>query len=137
MLVAGPASGRNAFITVADASAALVAALEAPTPPAAVVEVGGPEVLTWQQVADVYSEVLGRRVRVVTTRGVVFGVLSTVLAPVAPVPAATFGLNRYLAVTETPWPAGGGLVDPATMTTVRDFLTAKAALPATQPSSAR
>ena len=65
------------------------------------VEVGGPEVLTWQQVADVYSEVLGRRVRVVTTPGVVFGVLSTVLAPVAPVsPLAP------VAPASTPrWPA--------------------------------
>jgi hypothetical protein len=78
----------------------------------------------------VYAEVLGRPVRVLTMPGSVFGVLSAVLAPVAPVPSATFALNRYQAVTETPWPPGGGLVDPAAMTTVRDFLVAKAALPA-------
>jgi uncharacterized protein YbjT (DUF2867 family) len=131
MLVGGSASARNAFITVADASTALVAALEAVHPPGEIVEVGGPEVLTWRQVADVYAEVLDRPVCVLTTPGVVFGALSTVLAPVAPVPSATFGLNRYQAVTETPWPPGGGLVDPAEMTTVREFLAAKAALPAT------
>lgn len=130
MLVGGPASARHAFITVADASAALVAAMEAPEPPAPVVEVGGPEVLSWRQVADIYADVLGRPVRVLTTPGVVFGALSTVLAPVAPVPAATFAMNRYLAATETPWPPGGGLVEPGSMTTVREFLTAKAALPA-------
>jgi uncharacterized protein YbjT (DUF2867 family) len=130
MLVNGSASARNAFITVADASAALVAALEAPQPPAPVVEVGGPQVLTWRQVAEVYADVLGRPVRVVSTPGMVFGVLSTVLAPVAPVPSATFGMNRYQTFTETPWPPAGGLVDPDSMTTVREFLTAKAALPA-------
>jgi hypothetical protein len=38
-------------------------------------------------------------------------------------------MNHYMASAESAWPeAGGGLIDPATMTTARDFLRAKAAL---------
>ena len=38
-------------------------------------------------------------------------------------------LNRFLGTSDAPWPAGGGLVDPAAMTTVEDLLEAKLALP--------
>lgn len=130
MLVPGPASHRHAFIAVADAASACVAAAlhteAAPGP----IEVAGPEVLSWDDVAAVYADVLGRRVRVVTTPAGVFAAAARVLAPVADVPARTMALNRYLAASETPWTnAGGGLVDPATMTRVESFLQAKAALP--------
>jgi len=67
---------------------------------------------------------------VVTTPAVVFAAAARLLAPVADVPARTMALNRYLAESESPWTdAGGGLVDPATMTRVESFLRAKAALP--------
>jgi hypothetical protein len=42
-------------------------------------------------------------------------------------------LNRVIAATETPWAAGGGLLDPARMLTVREFLHVKARLPAQLP----
>jgi hypothetical protein len=44
-------------------------------------------------------------------------------------------LNHFIAATETNWSnAGGGILDPREMTTLHDFLTAKAALPATLPT---
>lgn len=130
MLVPGPAAHRHAFIAVADAArACMEAALrsEAATGP---LDVAGPEVLSWNDVAAVYADVLQRRVRVVTTPAAVYAAAARVLAPVADVPSRTMALNRYLATSETPWTgAGGGLVDPATMTRVEPFLRAKAALP--------
>jgi hypothetical protein len=46
-------------------------------------------------------------------------------------------LNRYLAVGESAWTnAGGGLVDPASMTTVEAFLRGKASLPPELPEVA-
>jgi len=49
--------------------------------------------------------------------------------------ARTMALNRYLGESETPWTtAGGGLVDPSTMTTVEQFLRTKAALPDAPPT---
>lgn len=63
--------------------------------------------------------------------------MAWLLRPVAPVASRTMALNRYLGASETAWtPAGGGLVDPSTMTTVEQFLHAKAALPATLPTVA-
>jgi len=93
-------------------------------------EVPGPEVLSWAQVADLYSRVLGRRVRAVSTPTAVFAVMATVLGRVDPATARTMALNRLAGAAETVWkPGGGGLVDPAGMTTVEQFLTVKAALP--------
>jgi uncharacterized protein YbjT (DUF2867 family) len=133
MLVPGKASRRNAFIALDDVAAVCAKAVDAPEVAGKVVEVGGPEVLTWTDVAAAFGEVLHRRVRVVPAPGWVFGVLSTVAAPLAQVPAATLGLDRYLAAAETAWSAGGGLLDPASMTTVATFLAAKAALPTELP----
>jgi uncharacterized protein YbjT (DUF2867 family) len=130
MLVPGPATHRHAFIAVADAARACVEATLRPETAPDPVDVAGPEVLSWDVVATVYADVLGRRVRVVTTPAAVFAAAARVLAPVADVPARTMALNHYLAASETPWTnAGGGLVDPATMTRVESFLRAKAALP--------
>jgi hypothetical protein len=86
-------------------------------------------VLSWAQVADLFSEVLGRRVRVVSTPAPVYAAATKLLAPVAAVPSRTMAMNQYMASAESPWPeAGGGLLDPTTMTTAREFLLSKAAL---------
>jgi uncharacterized protein YbjT (DUF2867 family) len=130
MLAPGPPGLRNAFIAIADVARACAEAVERDDV-AGVVEVGGPEVLSWRDVAEVYADVLGRRVRMVSTPGAVYAALSAATRRVAPVPSAVFALNRLAATMETPWcPGGGGLLDPATMTTARRLLTTKAALPA-------
>jgi uncharacterized protein YbjT (DUF2867 family) len=98
------------------------------------VEVAGPEILSWREVADLFSEVLQRPVRVLSTPASVYAAAAAALRPVAETPARTMALNRYLALSETPWTsAGGGLVDPASMLTARSFLRAKAALPSQLP----
>ncbi len=131
LLVPGPTSYRQAFIAIADVAAACAAAVGRPEVGGETIEVPGPEVLSWAQVADLYSSVLGRRVRAISTPTAVFGVLSTVLGRVDPVTARTMALNRLAGAAETVWqPGGGGLVDPAGMTTVEQFLNSKAALPA-------
>jgi uncharacterized protein YbjT (DUF2867 family) len=130
MLVPGSPRLRNAFIAVPDAARACAEAVERQDV-TGVVDVGGPEVLSWQDVAAVYADVLGRRVRILSTPGPVYAALSAATRRVAPVPSAVFALNRLVATLETPWsPGGGGLVDPSTMTTVRELLETKAALPA-------
>jgi len=129
MLVPGPTDHRQAFIAVADVAEACVAAVERDDVAGRTVEVAGPEVLTWNDVARVYSDVLGRRVRAVSAPTQVFAFMAAILRPVALVPSQTMSLNRFVGASETPWTsAGGGLLDPATMTTVEQFLRAKAAL---------
>ena len=133
MLVPGPTSHRQAFIAVSDVAAACAAVSRADLD-GRTIEGAGPEVLSRVDVAEVFSRVLGRRVRAVSTPVAVFAAAAAVLRPVAPVPSRTMALNRFMGASETPWvPAGGGLVDPTTMTTVEEFLTAISALPATLP----
>jgi uncharacterized protein YbjT (DUF2867 family) len=130
MLVPGPASHRHAFISVRDAARACVeAAVGDRPPPEAPLDVAGPEVLSWRDVADLFGEVLGRRVRVLSTPAPVYAAAARLLAPVAAVPSRTMGLNRFMACAESAWSnPGGGLLDPSSMTTAREFLAAKAAL---------
>jgi hypothetical protein len=134
MLVPGSPDNRNAFISVGDVARACVEAVERPEAAGVDLEVGGPEVLSWRDVATIYGDVLGRRVRTVSTPAGVYAAAASALRPVAAVPSATLALNRLIAASQTPWsPGGGGLLDPASMTTVRGFLSAKAALPAGLP----
>ena len=102
MVVPGPASARQAFLSVHDAAAGLVAAVR-PDTGTGPVDLGGPEVLTWTDVAAIYGRVLGRRVRVVSQPAGAFGVLQRVFAPVAPSLAGVMGLNRLIATSETDW----------------------------------
>lgn len=135
MLVPGPTTHRHAFIAVADAAAACVAAVERDDLAGRTIDVAGPEALTWVQVARIFSEVLGRRVRAVSTPATVFAVMAALLRPVATIPSQTMAPNRYMGASETAWTdPGGGLVDPSTMTKVEDFLRLKVSLPAVLPA---
>jgi uncharacterized protein YbjT (DUF2867 family) len=136
MLVPGSASRRNAFIAVSDVARACVeAAVGESGALGQTLDIGGPEVLTWSEVAQTFERVLQRRVRILATPSQVYAAAAAALGPVAEVPAATMRLNHVLGVSETPWkPGGGGLLDPASMTTVEGFLREKAALPAELPA---
>lgn len=137
MLVPGPAANRHAFIAIADAAGACAEAVSRPDMAGAVREVGGPAILSWRDVADIFSRLLGRHVRVLSTPGAVYAAAAFMLGPVATVPSRTMALNRFMASSETAWqPPGGDLVDPSEMTTVEQFLERKLALPAKLPQVA-
>ena len=59
-----PSSGRQAFIALADVAEALLRALDHPLAHNAVLDLVGPERLSWREVAATYSRVLKRPVRV-------------------------------------------------------------------------
>ena len=102
MVLPGPATNRNAFISIHDAARALIAAIDVPDMTGAV-DVGGPEVVSWAEVARTYADVLNRPVRVLSVPGAAFTVLQKLLAPVAPAAANIMGLNRMIAQTSTDW----------------------------------
>jgi uncharacterized protein YbjT (DUF2867 family) len=130
MVVPGPATARQAFLSVHDAAIALATALR-PGTGEGPVDLGGPEVLSWNDVARIYERVLDRRVRIVSQPARAFAVLQTVLTPVAPSLAGVMGLDRLIATSETDWDT----TDTArrlgldTRRTVEEILRAKAALP--------
>jgi len=102
MLAPGPASGRHAFISIHDVARLMTAAVDEDTI-CGRVPVGGPEILSWKDVAEIFGEVLGRRVRVVGTPAAAFAVAQRLLAPFAPSVSDIMGLERLMATTETPW----------------------------------
>lgn len=137
MLVPGPTSNRQAFIAIDDVATACAVAVGDDELAGRTIDVGGPEVLSWVEVAEVFSRVLGRRVRPVSTPTAIFAAAAAALRPIAPVPSATMALNRYMGSSESVWtPGGGGLLDPSGMSTVEEFLRRKAALPDTLPDVA-
>jgi uncharacterized protein YbjT (DUF2867 family) len=135
MLVPGSPEIRNAFIAIDDVTEVCVRAVEDPALGGRIVDVAGPEVLTWRDVAATYRQVLGRPVRILSTPAPVYAAGAAALRPFATVASNTMALNHLIATTETNWSnAGGGILDPREMTTVDEFLTAKAALPAELPT---
>jgi uncharacterized protein YbjT (DUF2867 family) len=130
MLVPGPASARQAFLSVHDAAAGLVAAVR-PETGEGPLDLGGPEALSWTDVAHIYERVLGRRVRVVSQPAAAYAVLSKALSPVAPSLAGVLALNRLLATSESDWDTTDAVqrlgLDP--LGRVEEILREKAALP--------
>jgi uncharacterized protein YbjT (DUF2867 family) len=131
MLVPGSASIRNAFLSVHDA-ARLMAALVDATDISGAVDIGGPEVLTWTDVARLFGQVIGRPVRVLTTPVGVYTAGQRALARLAPSASNVLGLHRVLGTAETPWDTSEVTrrlgVHP--LRTVEQVLREKAALPA-------
>jgi uncharacterized protein YbjT (DUF2867 family) len=132
LVAPGPADRRHAFISVHDAADVLVAAIDAPL--AGTVQVGGPEVLTWTEVAAEYERVLGRPVRVVSVPAGVFRAARAALAPVAPSAASIMGLNLFMATADTAWDSSGttAALGVGPLRTVRQVLAEKSALPPDQ-----
>ena len=129
MVVPGPRAARQAFLSVHDAAAALAAAVRRETGSGAV-ELGGPEALSWTEVAGIYERVLGRRVRVVSQPAAGFAVLSRVLAPVAPSLAGIMALDWLIATSETDWDTADAArrLGLGPLRTVEEILREKAAL---------
>ena len=131
LVVPGPATNRNAFLSIVDCARLMVSAVDADDVTGAP-DVGGPQVLSWRDVADAYAEVLGRAVRVVSLPPAAFAVAQRAMGPVAPAAANVMGLNVMMGRTSTDWDTRAttdrlGVTD---LRTVREVLAAKAALPA-------
>ena len=130
MVVPGPASARQAFLSVHDAAAGLAAAVR-PDTGSGPVDLGGPEVLTWTDVARIYERVLDRRVRVVSQPVAAFAVAQRLFTPVAPSLAGVMALNRLIATSETDWDTSdtAARLGLGTLRTVEEILREKATLP--------
>lgn len=125
-LVPGGASTRHAFIAIDDVAAALIAAVEHPALRNATRDLAGPEMLSWGDVAALFAEVLGRRVRVLGVPGAIFRLQQLLMQPFSTAAANIMGLN-WLAARTLPVQADGTLsllgVSPIL---ARQFLHAKA-----------
>ena len=134
MVVPGPASARQAFLSVHDASRALAAAVDQPTLTGPV-DLAGPEVLAWTDVAAIYARVLGRPVRVRSVPARAYAVPQRLFARMAPSLAGTMGLSRLIATSETDrtTPDVVERLGIGPLRTVEEVLRAKSDLPADGP----
>ncbi len=132
-LVPGDGRTRHAFVALDDVAAVLSAAAAAPGS-SGVFEIGGPEVLSWQEVVDRFSEILGRRIRSLHTPASVYRALSAALRPFSEAASNLMALSWVTAIAETPWDSrevfGRFGVTP---TSASDFLRRRAALPEADP----
>jgi uncharacterized protein YbjT (DUF2867 family) len=130
MMVNGGPDLRTSFISIRDVARILIACTTHERARNAIIEVGGPEALSWREVADIYGQILDREVRVQTSPAGVLRVVSKLLAPFSPAAANLLALNVALADADMVLPSepaeelGVGPLD-----RVEIFLKTKAALP--------
>lgn len=99
--VPGPASNRHAFVAVDDVARTMVSALKQSIPSRATLQVTGPESASWREVADIYSELLGRPVLVLPLPAWLLHTLSRLIGPISEAVANQLGLLWVLAEQET------------------------------------
>jgi uncharacterized protein YbjT (DUF2867 family) len=131
MMVNGGPDLRESFISCRDVARILIAATTHERARDAVIEVGGPEALSWREVADLYGQILGREVSIRTSPAAPLKVMSRLLAPVSRAASNLLALNVTSGLGDavlSPAPAAELGVEP--MLRVETFLKEKAALPA-------
>jgi len=130
-LVAGSGKTRHAFVALDDVASFLVKAVGRPDARNATFEVGGPVVLSWDDVVALFAKVLGKRVRAIYAPAAVFRAQQLLLSPFSPAAANLMGMNWLVGTTDTAYDMSA--LAPAfgiTLTSSEQFLRAKLALPA-------
>jgi uncharacterized protein YbjT (DUF2867 family) len=129
-LIAGSKRVRHAFIALDDVAEFMVRSIGRTEMYRTVTQIGGPEVLTWGEVAACFSRVLGKPVRAIYLPSGLFRVQRALLAPLSEAASDIMGLN-WLVGFDTPYDATAlasklGI----RLTSTEQFLHHKAGLPA-------
>ena len=100
-LVPGSGQARHAFVALEDVASFLAGAIGLPSTRDAILEVGGPEVLSWDEAVAVFARVLGRPVRAVHAPAGVFRLQQRLLQPFSPQAGNLMGMNWLVATTDS------------------------------------
>jgi uncharacterized protein YbjT (DUF2867 family) len=130
LLVSGSPDVRISFIAIRDVAALLVAATTHPAARDRILEVGGPEALSWREVAAIYGRLLGRDVQVRASSPTLFAGLRTVLTPLSPAAGNIMALQVGVAADSVVPPDVAEELGVGPLLRVEGFLAHKAALPA-------
>jgi uncharacterized protein YbjT (DUF2867 family) len=135
-LIPGGRNVRHAFVATDDVASFLVNAIQHPQAERATFHIGGPEILSWEQVADIYGKVLNRPLRAIYAPGTIFRVQRALLSPFSEAASNIMGLN-WLVSYETPYEtAEVASTFNVQLTRAEDFLRLKAASPQSQQPAA-
>jgi uncharacterized protein YbjT (DUF2867 family) len=130
-VVNGDGKARHAFITKEDTAAFLVNSIDHPEAKNVIIEIGGPEALSWDDTVAIYSKLLDKPVRPMYSPPGLFRMLLKILMPFSPGAANVMGLNWWVAVTDSAYDTRDVSnrfgINP---TSVEQFLSDKMSLPA-------
>jgi uncharacterized protein YbjT (DUF2867 family) len=130
-LVPGNGTTRHAFVALDDVAAILAAAAAAPEGGSNFVEnLGGPAILSWNDVVAVFAKILGRPLRRIRTPAKVYRVLADLLEPLSPAAGNLMAMSWVESICGTEFD-GRPLAERfgVRLTSAEEFLRAKAALP--------
>jgi uncharacterized protein YbjT (DUF2867 family) len=127
--VPGTGNTRHAFITIDDAASIITNAIDRPEATNTIFEMGGPEVLSWDEVAAIFGKVLGKEVKPVHTPPPVYRAGILLFKPFSETASNLMGLNLMASRADTPY-ADSRLTPfiSQPLTTVEQFITQKKAL---------
>ncbi len=100
-LVQGPPERVTSFLAVRDAAAFLVNAIGHPSAIDATFDIGGPEPLSWVDVVEIFSRVLGRPIRAFPVAPAVYRALQLLWKPFSAAASNQMGLNWLLASSDS------------------------------------
>jgi len=83
-LLPGNGKVKHPFVCIHDVAAFMVKALVVSTAKDRIIELGGPEVLSWSDVADIYADVLGKKISKLTIPGSLLSACCLALRPLSP-----------------------------------------------------
>jgi uncharacterized protein YbjT (DUF2867 family) len=130
LLVSGSPDVRMSFIAIRDVAALLLAATTHPAARNRILEVGGPQALSWREVAAIYGRLLGRDVQVKASSPKLFAGLRSVLTPLSPAAGNIMALQVGVAADSVVPPDVAEELGVGPLLHVEEFLAQKAALPA-------
>lgn len=125
-VIPGNGKTRHAFITLDDVARFMVGCVRHTAAHNAVFQVGGPEILSWDEAVALFAEKLGRKVKPLHTPTTIFRILQALIKPFAEGPANILGMNWLSGAYGSDYlPTDAYKILDAPMTTMRDFLAAK------------
>lgn len=83
-MLPGNGKVKQPFVCIHDVAAFMVKALVIPTAKWRIIELGGPETLSWSDVADIYADVLGKKISKLTIPSSLLNACRLVLRPLSP-----------------------------------------------------
>jgi len=130
-LVPGSGRARHAFVALEDVAAFLVGAIGLPSARDTILEVGGPEVLSWDEAVAIFARVLGRPLRALHAPAGVFRLQQRLLQPVSAQASNLMGMNWLVATTDSAYQmASLSREFGISLTSMEQFLRDKLRLPA-------
>lgn len=129
-LIPGMGKTRHSFITLDDVATFIEKSVGRADALNQMIDVGGPEALSWDEAAAVFAKVLGRPVRTIHTPAAVFRLQQMLLDPLSPAAANLMAMNWVVATTDVTCDSSAiARRFGVTLTSAEKFLSEKNALP--------